>query len=177
MTADQLLGHVPRHRGEVAGAALLEQQRQEVDLEEDVAELVEQLGVIAALRRIGELVGLLDRVRDDRSLVLLAVPRALAPEAVGDLVERAIAAASSSERRRRGRHRPTWTARGFFDEPPPFDDLRARLGLRRRVCVAPRWSASASASCVGAVVARRLGLDVVGQSAIATLRAHGRLFH
>jgi hypothetical protein len=34
-------------RGEVAGAALLEQQREEVDLEEDVAELVEELGVVA----------------------------------------------------------------------------------------------------------------------------------
>ena len=64
--------------GQRAGAALLEQQRQEVDLEEDVAELVEQLGVVAALGGRGQLVGLLDRVRDDRALVLLAVPGALA---------------------------------------------------------------------------------------------------
>ncbi len=33
------------------------------------------------LGRVGQFVGLLDRVRDDRALVLLAVPRALAPQA------------------------------------------------------------------------------------------------
>ena len=66
VAADQLLDAVVGDRGEVAGAALLEQQRQEVDLEEDVAELVEQLRVIAGVGRVGELVGLLDGVRDDR---------------------------------------------------------------------------------------------------------------
>ena len=44
-------------------AALLEQQRQEVDLEEHVAELVEQLGVVARVGGVGQLVRLLDRVR------------------------------------------------------------------------------------------------------------------
>ena len=47
---------------------------EEVDLEQHVAELVEQLGVVAGVRRVGELVGLLDGVRDDAALVLLAVP-------------------------------------------------------------------------------------------------------
>ena len=75
--ADQLLAHVLGDLGQRAAAALLEQQREEVDLEEDVAELVEQLGVVAGVGRRGELVGLLDGVRDDRALVLLAVPRAL----------------------------------------------------------------------------------------------------
>ena len=86
--------HVRRDLREVAGPALLEQQRQEVDLEQDVAELVEQLGVVAALRGVGQLVGLLDRVRDDRALVLLAVPRALDAQPARDRVE-------SRERRRR----------------------------------------------------------------------------
>ena len=72
---------------EVPRPALLEQEREEVDLEEDVAELVEQLGVVAAVGRVGELVGLLDGVRDDRPLVLLAVPRALDPQAPRQLVE------------------------------------------------------------------------------------------
>ena len=79
-------------------------------LEEDVAELVEQLGVVAlVVRRVGELVGLLDRVRDDRALVLLAVPRALhaqparelveAPEGVGDVgPAHAIAQVSAASR-------------------------------------------------------------------------------
>ena len=43
----ELLAAVLGDVAEVAGAALLEQQREEVDLEEDVAELVEQLGVVA----------------------------------------------------------------------------------------------------------------------------------
>ncbi len=82
VAADQLLARVPRHRGQIARAALLEQQRQEVDLEEHIAELVEQLGVVATVGRVGQLIGLLDRVRDDRALVLLGVPRAL--DAAGD---------------------------------------------------------------------------------------------
>ena len=79
--------HVLGHLGQRAGAALLEQQRQEVDLEQHVAELVEQLGVVAGVRGGGQLVRLLDRVRDDRALVLLAVPRALAPQPARQLVE------------------------------------------------------------------------------------------
>jgi hypothetical protein len=58
-----------------------------VDLEEDVAELVEQLGVVALVGRAGQLVGLLDGVRDDRALVLLPVPWAVAPQAPGQGVE------------------------------------------------------------------------------------------
>ena len=69
------------------GAALLEQQREEVDLEEHVAELVAQLGVVAGVGGVGQLVGLLDGVGHDRALVLLAVPRALAPQAAGELVQ------------------------------------------------------------------------------------------
>ena len=84
---DQLLAHVLGDVGERPGAALLEQQRQEVDLEEHVAELVEQLGVVARVRGGGQLVGLLDRVRDDRALVLLAVPRALHAQPAGERVE------------------------------------------------------------------------------------------
>src|SRR3954452_19005427 len=87
MAADQLRAAVLGDVGHVAGAALLEQQRQEVHLEEDVAELVEQLGVVAGVRRVGELVGLLDGMRDDRALVLLAVPRALQPQAPCEGVE------------------------------------------------------------------------------------------
>ena len=87
MPADQLLAAVLGDVGQRARAALLEQQREEVDLEEDVAELVEQLGVVTRVGGRGELVGLLDRVRDDRALVLLAVPGALAPQPPGQLVE------------------------------------------------------------------------------------------
>ena len=88
VAADQLLAHVLGDLGERPGAALLEQQRQEVDLEEHVAELVEQLGVVAAVRRVGQLVGLLERVRHDRALVLLAVPRALDAQLARQGIER-----------------------------------------------------------------------------------------
>ena len=87
MAADQLPPHVLGHLGQRAGAALLEQEREEVHLEEHVAELVEQLRVVVAVRGGGELVRLLDGVRDDRALVLLAVPGALAPQPAGQRVE------------------------------------------------------------------------------------------
>jgi hypothetical protein len=87
MAADELLAHVLGDLREVPGAALLHEERQEVHLEEDVAELVEQLGVVALVRRVGELVGLLDGVRDDRALVLLAVPGALHAQPARELVE------------------------------------------------------------------------------------------
>ncbi len=89
MAADQLLDRALGDLGEASRAALLEQQGQEVDLEQHVAELVDELGVVAAVRGVGQLVGLLDRVRDDRALVLLAVPGALAAQPAGDLVEAA----------------------------------------------------------------------------------------
>ena len=87
MAPDQLGAAVLGHRGKAPRATLLEQQGEEVDLEEHVAELVEQLGVVAGVRCVGELVGLLDGVRDDRALVLLTVPRALLAEATRDLVQ------------------------------------------------------------------------------------------
>ena len=87
VAADQLLAAVLGHRREVALTPLLEQQGEEVDLEQHVAELVEQLGVVDRVGGVGQLVGLLDRVRHDRALVLLAVPGALDPQPARDLVE------------------------------------------------------------------------------------------
>ena len=63
---------------EVAGATLLQQQREEIDQEQQIAKLVEQLRVVGRKRGVGDLVRLLDRVRDDRLRRLLAIPRALA---------------------------------------------------------------------------------------------------
>jgi hypothetical protein len=87
VAADELLVDQPRRLLEVALAALLQEQREEVDLEEQVAELVEQLLVVAGERGVGDLVRLLDRVRDDRALGLLAVPRAVAPQALGQRLQ------------------------------------------------------------------------------------------
>jgi hypothetical protein len=49
---------------------------------------VEQLRVVAGERRVGDLVRLLDRVRHDRARRLLAIPRAVAPEPLGQLLQR-----------------------------------------------------------------------------------------
>ncbi len=72
---------------EIPLALLLEEQGQEVRLEEQVAELVDELCRIVCERRLGDLVGLLDRVGDDRACRLLAIPGALRPQATGQLLE------------------------------------------------------------------------------------------
>ena len=72
---------------EVTLPAFGQEQREEIDLEEEVAELVEQLGVVALLGRVGHLVGLLDRVRHDRAGRLLAIPGAIPPQPLGELLE------------------------------------------------------------------------------------------
>ena len=86
MAPYQLVVHRPRHLLEVAGAFLLQQQREEVDLEEQVAELVEQFLAIAGERRVRYLVGLLDGMRDDRASRLLAVPGTVTPQPLGQLL-------------------------------------------------------------------------------------------
>lgn len=87
MARDQLLVDSPCNRGQVAPALLLEQQGQEVGLEEEVAELVLELCRVTEQRGVGDLVGLLDRVRDDRPRRLLAVPRAVAAKTLGQLLQ------------------------------------------------------------------------------------------
>ena len=56
-------------------------------MEQQVAELVQQLLVAARQRSVRNLIRLLDRVRDDRLRRLLAVPRAVAAEALGQRLE------------------------------------------------------------------------------------------
>jgi hypothetical protein len=87
MAADQLLAAVLGHLGEVARAALLEQQGEEVDLEQHVPQLVEDLAVVVGMHGVGQLVGLLEGVRDDRAGILLAVPGAFAAQPPGQLIE------------------------------------------------------------------------------------------
>jgi len=64
-----------------------EKQGKEVDLEEEIAELVEELLVVACERGVRDLVRLLDGVRDDRPRGLLAIPRTLAAQRRGELLE------------------------------------------------------------------------------------------
>ena len=87
VAADELVVNPAGDLLEVPRSALLEQQREEVDLEEEVAELVEQLLVVTGERRVRDLVGLLDGVRHDRARGLLPVPRALATQPLCQLLE------------------------------------------------------------------------------------------
>ena len=64
---------------EVALSLLFQELREEVRLEEKVAELVEELLRVVGVRCLGDLVCLLDRVRHDRACGLLSVPGAVAP--------------------------------------------------------------------------------------------------
>src|SRR5581483_4599787 len=79
MAAHELLVDRPRDRLEVALAALLEEQREEVDLVQQVAELVDELSRVVGERGVGDLVRLLDRVRDDRLRGLFPIPGAVTP--------------------------------------------------------------------------------------------------
>src|SRR5207247_8723703 len=80
VATDELLVDPARHLLEARPAALLEQEGEEVDLEEEVAELVGELRVVARERRVRDLVCLLDGVRDDRPRGLRPVPGAVAAD-------------------------------------------------------------------------------------------------
>ena len=87
MPSYQLLVKRTRDRPQIPFALLLQKQGQEHHLEEQVAELVGELLGVGAQRGVGDLVGLLDRVRDDRDGRLLPVPGTVASQAAGQLVE------------------------------------------------------------------------------------------
>jgi len=87
VAADELRVDGAGDRLEVALPPLREEQGEEVHLEEQVAELVEQLLGAAADGGVRDLVGLLDRVRDDRPRGLLPVPGAVAPQPLRQLLE------------------------------------------------------------------------------------------
>src|SRR5207248_2184735 len=87
MTSHKLRVHIPCHGFEISLVFFLERQRQENDLEEQIAELVEQLRVVLGQRCIRDFIRLLDRVRHDRARGLLAVPRAIAAQPLGQLLQ------------------------------------------------------------------------------------------
>jgi hypothetical protein len=87
MSSDELVVNAPRDRGEVAAALLLEQQGKEVGLEEQVAELILELGTVSGERGVRDLIGLFDGVRDDRPRRLLPIPGTVAAEPLGQALE------------------------------------------------------------------------------------------
>ena len=80
VAADELGVHSARDRLKITFVLFLEQEGEEIDLEEKVAELVQQLRGFARRSRVGDLVRLLDRVRHDRERGLLAIPRTVAAQ-------------------------------------------------------------------------------------------------
>ena len=84
---DELRVDPARHSLEIAVALLAEKEREKVDLEEQIAELVEQLGAVIGKRGLRDLICLFDGVRHDRARRLLAVPRTLDAEPLGQLLE------------------------------------------------------------------------------------------
>ena len=90
MTADHLVVDRPGDVGEVEGGDLLGHLGVEDDLQEQIAQFVAKIAKIAALDRVGDLIGLLDGVGGDGGEGLLAVPGAAAvrgPQAGHDLDE------------------------------------------------------------------------------------------
>ena len=77
----------PRDLLETAASLFLEQEREEIDLEEQIAKLVQLLVRVAGEDGIGDLVGLLERVGNDRGRRLLTVPRTLATQAFGQFLQ------------------------------------------------------------------------------------------
>jgi hypothetical protein len=115
MPADELRVHGIRNRVEIAVPLLLEQEREEDNLEEEVAELVVELRGIVRERRVGHLVRLLDGVRDDRASSLLAIPGTLGAQAPGQLAERV-----------EGRHRATGPSSSLPRRPSTYREARSR---------------------------------------------------
>ena len=76
MPADQLVGDRLDRIGDREASLLLADLRQEHRLEQEVAELVLERVVIAAIERVEQLVGLLQHERPQRLQRLLAIPRA-----------------------------------------------------------------------------------------------------
>jgi hypothetical protein len=79
--------HGPSDLLEIARALLRQEKREEVDLEEQVAQLVREFAVVEPDRGVGDLVGLLDGMRNDRARGLLAVPGTVPPQTLGQLLE------------------------------------------------------------------------------------------
>jgi hypothetical protein len=87
MATDQLLPAVLGNCCHIAGATLLQQQREEVHLKQHITKLVNQLGIVTRPCGIGQLVCLFKRMWNYRPLILLAIPRTLHPECPCKIVE------------------------------------------------------------------------------------------
>src|SRR4029077_20108957 len=122
-------------------------QREEVDLVQEIAELVEQLVGPARVRRVRDLVRLLARVRHDRLGRLLAVPGTVAAQAFRQLLqleervrERQAARASAWWRRRR------WWSQAVRSRPGSSSSTRRPSTCRRPTSASPLASSARGAA-------------------------------
>ena len=74
MPADELLGDALHHVAEIEGALFLRHAGMENDLQQKIAELLAQIGKIAARDGVGNLVGLLQRIGRDGRKILRQIP-------------------------------------------------------------------------------------------------------
>jgi len=79
MPTDQLGGDRLDHAAEVEPSFLFGHTGVEDDLQQEIAEFVAQIPEVAALHSIGDLIGFLERERDDRGEGLFKVPRTAGP--------------------------------------------------------------------------------------------------
>ena len=108
---NELRVHVAGDGLEVPLPTLLEQERQEIDLEEEVAELPVQCFPVIDEGGVRDLVGLLDGVRNDRAFRLLAIPGTLPAQLPSELLE--------VEKRLRQAHRRDPTGSRWELRAPP----------------------------------------------------------
>src|SRR5206468_2801806 len=94
MSADELLVQLPRDRADVVRALLAAQLRVQRDLQQQISELVPLPRHVAGVERRERFVGLLEQMRPERRVGLLAVP--------GTTVRRAQPLGDPRDRRERG---------------------------------------------------------------------------
>ena len=76
MSPDQFVRHFAAHIFDGEAASFARDLRMHHHLEEQIAQLLAQIRVIACPNRIGDFVGLFEQARDQRLMRLFAIPRA-----------------------------------------------------------------------------------------------------
>ena len=87
MAANKLAVDVLSDIGKVSGPTLIEEQCQEEALKQEVAQLVSQLDIVLVHRCVRHFVCLFDRVRHDGLNRLLAIPRTVGAEPLGERLQ------------------------------------------------------------------------------------------
>ncbi len=84
MTAEQFVGDVPRHFLEIKCASFLRELAMKDHLQQQIAQFLRHLVIVMSLDGVNEFINFFDRVKAQRHVVLLAVPRATGRRAQAD---------------------------------------------------------------------------------------------